>query len=64
MWHIFQLLEDVRIIIQILKQNGLHVCFPGEGLSHAVVEELELTRCIEDVYKVRTTKTSTKHRND
>lgn len=30
------------------------VFFPGECQSQDVVEESELTRCIEDVYKVRT----------
>lgn len=30
------------------------VCFPDDGHSQAAVEEWELTRCVEDVYKVRT----------
>lgn len=35
---------------------GACVCFPDESHSQAAVEEWELTRCVEDVYKVRTSK--------
>lgn len=37
-----------------LTQWRFLVFFPGECQSQDVVEESELTRCIEDVYKVRT----------
>lgn len=35
---------------------GAYVCFPDDGHSQIAVEEWELTRCMEDVYKVRTPK--------
>lgn len=45
------------------EHSGAYVCFLGKGHSSTSVEEWELTRCLEDAYKVRTLKTFTKYYN-
>lgn len=55
--NIFQLSEMliVKSVSMTGGQIGDLICFSDEDLSKASVEEWELTRCIEDMYKVRTT---------
>ena len=61
--HLVTKVADLQLRDGCAEHSGAYVCFPGKDHSSASVEEWELTRCLEDMYKVRTLKAFTKYYN-